>query len=591
MRTRRVDGTLVHVGLERVRPDQVARESDRAESESDEQRVDTSHALLYPAGAAGLHRAGKRRYNIRWPALSLRFSRGAGLNCNSDEGIEMYMQRGFFPNPLQPLSMFAPFWGIELPEPTEVPKPVPLNGYSGVIDLLETVVRANPGAVIYRGQDDLADLQDHIFSEAARLKSAHFFQLLAKGGTPGGPWNNKEVGNDPFRHPSVRDHIMCSTAFAGPAMRNPTHYFHMHLNEVPHLLSTRLRPKVAIVMISPTDSDGYVTLGPDAGLSDAAVRQAEIRIGIRNSKAPRFARRIVTSAREDIATGCAFKEADFHFIVDIHRGFGTDADAPLSDIAVRPAKAVASLIENGSVVQAGIGSGELSPDNILRPELYASHEGIRIFAELVGKYALRLAMMQNAGDVWAGFFAGPQSHMDLLDRDAPYGRRINVLPTEKIVDTGFITKHCGGKLTSLAGALAVDAQGAVASAGLGTRIFSGVGGAFRYADAAIHTGGQCIVVMPSTATVDGRLVSRVMSVLPLGTPITLSVRMVSRIVTEFGITDDLHLMMNHERAACMVGIAHPDFREQLMYYIKRDYDIDVDLHRAVDSVDFGRLGV
>lgn len=468
------------------------------------------------------------------------------------------------------------------------PEPKVLQGYSAVIDTLEAVVKKKPGALIYMGQHDFADLDDHIFDNAERLTSARFFQLLSRGGKPGGRW-----GTDPWNHPDIKKHLLLTTAFCGPASRGCRNFLHLHLDEVPHLFDTaEWSPDVAIVAISPTDDQGYVTLGPDAGLSYNAVRRAKIRIGIQNHYGPRFARNSVLSKGTFLKTGCAFEFADFDYVVRVFHAFADGPAPELTDEVKRMGRAIAKLTPNGTVLQAGIGSGLISPDNMLNPEFYQGHEGLRSFAELVGPKAAELAMQQDAGDIWAGFVAGPGSYLKRLDREGDIGRRFNILPVEQMVDTAFIVRHCGGRLNSLAGALAVDAHAAVASAALGPRMFSGVGGAFRYADAAIKTGGECIVVMPATYTdkKEGTK-SRIMSMLPRGTPASLSVRMVSRICTENGITDDFHRMLAPDRAACMVGLAAPMFREELIREIKSDYGYTVDPHRAVDMVAFDRLGV
>lgn len=451
-------------------------------------------------------------------------------------------------------------------------EPKYLNGFSEVVDVLEGIVRENPGALIYLSQWDIRAVEDAIFDNAFRLRSARFFQLLSRGMR----WGD----------PDVAPHISLYSAFCGPGSRGLQNFLHVHLDEVPGLFNgPRWRPKVAVVAISPEDSRGYVTLGPDAGLSYNAVKQSEIRIGIQNMHAPRFARRTVLVGGEYLETGCAFRIEEFDYIVRVWHEYPETEERPLSEGERRMARAVAAITPNGTVLQAGIGN----PDSILLPEFYERHEGLRVFAELVGPNAMKLALGQTKGDIYASFVAGSRSFLESLDASTETGERLKILPAEYMVNTSFIVRACGGRLNSLAGALEVDARGNVASATIGTQVFSGVGGAYRYADAAAQTGGESIIVMPATYTRSGKVRSRIVSMLKPGTPHTVSVRTVHRVCTEHGMTDDLHFLTDQERMVQMVGLSAPQFRDETAYYIRQDYGVAVDVSAAAEQVAFERL--
>lgn len=453
---------------------------------------------------------------------------------------------------------------------TQTPKS--LQGFSALVDLLEDIVKAHPGALIYLSQWDLTGLEDALFDAAERLHSAKFFQLLSKGTR----WNDEDVA----------PHISLYSAFCGPGSRGLQNFLHAHLDEVPALFNTDpWRPKVAVVSISPEDSNGYVTLGPDAGLSYNAVKRAEVKIGIQNMEAPRFKRTMVFKAGRYLETGCAFQLSEFDYVLRVWSKYPETPVKSFSEGEKRMARAVAAITPNGTVLQAGIGN----PDSILLPEFYEQHDGLRVFAELVGPNAMALGLQKSSADIYAGFVAGPHSFLSSLDRDQPAGRRLMILPVEYMVNTSFIVQACGGRLNSLAGALEVDARGNVASATIGPRVFSGVGGAYRYADAAAQTGGESIIVMPSTYRGPGGPVSRIVSMLRPGTPHTVSVRTVHRVCTEHGITDDLHLLTDRERMEQMVGLCAPEFRAKTAYYVGQDYGVKVDVSTAAEQVAFERL--
>lgn len=496
----------------------------------------------------------------------------------------MYMK----PNLWMPFGFYAlnSIWPEhEHTQPAE-PDVIKPNGFSGIIDLLEREARANPRLFVVLGQEMFPDLMDHIWDGASRLEGAEFFQLLSRHGKEGYRW---EKGT-PWNHPEVARHVKFSTAFKGAASRDVVDMYHMHLDDVPYLFDKR-QPDVAIVSISPENTEGYVSLGLDAGLVDRAVRRARIRIGIMNMHSPRFRYVEFKHAGENIESGCRFKLSDFHHVVRVWHEFGPDKTPELSASALRMAKGIARIIPNGAFLQAGIGQSEISPDNMLLPELYRNHDGLRAFAELTGKNAAEIALQQGAGDIWTSFLAGPHSYVTRLGENGDIGRRLVLLPAEQMVNTQFIVRHVKadkGKLFSLASTLEVDGRGAVASAGVGTKDISGAGGAWRYRDAALKTGGDCIIVTDAVRGTE----SRIVSTFKRGTPATMSVRGPSRIATPYGITDDLYFMLAPKRAACMVMLAAPEHRERLASNICRDYQYaSLDLTWAADHVSYERLGV
>jgi GNAT superfamily N-acetyltransferase len=130
------------------------------------------------------------------------------------------------------------------------------------------------------------------------------------------------------------------------------------------------------------------------------------------------------------------------------------------------------------------------------------------------------------------------------------------------------------RMVSVNSALEVDLTGQVCSDSLGYEIYSGVGGAtdfLRGARTSRH--GKSIVVLPST-TLDGKR-SRIVPSLTEGGGVVTTRGGAQYIVTEYG-TVSLHGKSIRERALALIGIAHPDFREELMAsalnlnYIRKD---------------------
>jgi GNAT superfamily N-acetyltransferase len=121
-------------------------------------------------------------------------------------------------------------------------------------------------------------------------------------------------------------------------------------------------------------------------------------------------------------------------------------------------------------------------------------------------------------------------------------------------------------MVTLNSALEVDLTGQVCSDSVGYQIYSGVGGSVDFLRGARNSrGGKAIVVLPST-TLDGQ--SRIVPELTEGGGVVTTRGGVQYVVTEYGIAQ-LQGRSLRERALALIGIAHPDFREDLTRHAYR----------------------
>jgi acyl-CoA hydrolase len=142
---------------------------------------------------------------------------------------------------------------------------------------------------------------------------------------------------------------------------------------------------------------------------------------------------------------------------------------------------------------------------------------------------------------------------------------IEFLPVDYTNDPAVIARH--PKFMSVNGALAVDFYGQVCAESLGTRHVSGTGGQSDYVRGAISSpGGKSFIAFPSTAA--GGTVSRIAATLPLGSVVSTSKNDVDCIVTEYGIAR-LRGKTLWQRTKELIAVAHPDFRDQLLYDARR----------------------
>ena len=131
----------------------------------------------------------------------------------------------------------------------------------------------------------------------------------------------------------------------------------------------RWRPQVALAHVSPPDAQGRVTLGLNAGIDFAPLREAAFKVAFVNARMPRW--HIATlddpASGQRIETGCAMRLADFDLVVEIdeplleHRMEPTGGDEQAQTDAI--ARQIVGLLrrEGGNdtalphTVQLGIG--------------------------------------------------------------------------------------------------------------------------------------------------------------------------------------------------------------------------------------------
>ena len=110
----------------------------------------------------------------------------------------------------------------------------------------------------------------------------------------------------------------------------------------------------------------------------------------------------------------------------------------------------------------------------------------------------------------------------------------------------------------------VSITGQVASEAVNFTQISGTGGQLDLVRAARNSkGGRSIIAFASTRELkSGEKISAITLALPPGTPVTTPRTDVEYIATEYGVVN-LRYKSNAERAAALISIAHPDFRDEL----------------------------
>ncbi|RLT93982.1 acetyl-CoA hydrolase/transferase family protein [Ketobacter sp.] len=325
-------------------------------------------------------------------------------------------------------------------------------------------------------------------------------------------------------------------------------YIPISLSEIPRLFRRREQPiDVALVQVAPPDRHGICSLGISVEATRAACEVASTVIAHINPSMPR-------------THGDAFIHLN-----QINIAYEQDLPMPehspsvLSEVNRRIGQQVSTLIDDGDCLQMGIGD---IPDATLA--CLRQHEHLGIHTEMFSDGVVPLCesgvidnsrKRKHPGKLVTGFVMGSKQLYDFVDDNS----EVAFLDIEYI---NSIETICGNpNMVSINSALQVDLSGQICADSLGTHIYSGVGGQLDFVmGASLSEHGRSIIAFPSTA--GGGKYSRIVPVLELGSGVVTPRGSVHHVVTEYGIAN-LRGKSLRERTRALIGIAHPDFREQL----------------------------
>lgn len=324
-------------------------------------------------------------------------------------------------------------------------------------------------------------------------------------------------------------------------------YLPCFLSQIPSLFrSGKRKPNVALVQVSPPDSHGYCSLGTSVDVARAAVDTADLVIAQVNNFMPR------TLGDGIIAI------SKIHCFIENHQELPQASPKPLSEVESKIGSYVASLIEDSSTLQMGIGG---IPDAVLAS--LKNHKNLGVHTEMFTDGLIPLlesGVVNNsqkavhAGKTVSSFVIGTHKVFDF----------INDNPSVLLLDVAYVNSPLviakNKKVVAINSAVEIDLTGQVCADSVGHQIISGVGGQLDFIQGAtLSEGGKPIIAMPSR-TKHG--FSRIVSTLKAGAGVVTTRAHVHYVVTEFGIADLFGLSLG-ERAKALIAIAHPEDREDL----------------------------
>lgn len=322
------------------------------------------------------------------------------------------------------------------------------------------------------------------------------------------------------------------------------------------------RPIVYAIQVSPMDEHGYFTTGTVGMSNRMLVENADVVILEIDEDMPRTFGNTYIHVSE--AT-CVYQGPNQMFYMP---------ERPQSELDLRIGQYVADLIEDESTLQLGIGG----IPNAVAAALKDKHD-LGVHTEMLSDSLIdlyRAGVVTNAaktlhkGKMVTAFSFGSRSAYDFLDNNP------NVLHLEVGYTNDPAVIRQNRKMVSVNTTLQVDLSGQCASESIGTLQLSGTGGQTETASGARQAeGGKSIIALHSTANVKNAAggrerVSTIVPVQPAGMAISLMRADVDFVVTEYGVAS-LRGASVRDRAMELISIAHPDYRDQLIYDAKRLY--------------------
>ena len=368
------------------------------------------------------------------------------------------------------------------------------------------------------------------------------------------------LGAAPYVTPEMAGHFRHKAVFIGANVREAVNdgradYIPVYLSEIEELFESGEMPlDVALLELSPPDSHGFCSFGVGVDTSLTAAKCARYVVAQINDQMPR-------------TYGDSFIHvSDIDVVVESSRPLcALPKENNVSDMHVAIARNVASLIEDGAVLQTGIGG---IPDAVL--PFLMDRKDLGVHSELVSDGVIPLI---DAGVITGarknfkprkiilGFALGSKKLFDFVDNNPIF----EFHPTSYTNDPLFIARN--DNMIAINSALQVDLTGQVCSDSIGTRFYSGIGGQVDFLRGASRSkGGKPIIALPSTAK--NGAVSRIAPMLSPGAGVVTSRGLIRYVVTEYGVAY-LHGKSIRERAKALIEIAHPQFREELYTYCEK----------------------
>ncbi len=360
-------------------------------------------------------------------------------------------------------------------------------------------------------------------------------------------------GPAPHVAPGKERQFRAISLFTGAPLRESlragrSDFVPIFLSDIPGLfLSGKVQLDAALLQLSVPDQHGHCTLGVSVDAALAAATMASLVIAEINEQMPR--------THGHTAIPMSRLTAYCHTNRPLHT-HPLDAVTPVEEAI---GEIVARLVPDRACLQMGIGGipnavlARLKDKTDLGVHTEMFSDGLIDLVEcgaITNKYK-----NIHSGRSVVSFVTGSQRLFDFVNDNL----LVEFHPCDRTNDTALIRKN--DRVVAINSALQIDLTGQVCADSIGHDIYSGIGGQMDFIrGAAISRDGLPIIALPSTAK--GGTISRIVPELDPGAGVVTTRGHVQWVATEYGAVN-LHGMSLRERAARLISIAHPDFRDSL----------------------------
>ncbi len=315
-------------------------------------------------------------------------------------------------------------------------------------------------------------------------------------------------------------------------------------------------PDVAVVQVTPMDANGFFNLSTSCSMTPAYLRKAKKIVLEVNTSIPRCLGgldEVIHISKVDMVV-----EGPNTPLIQLPDTIAGEADMAIAGY-------VMELLEDGSTIQLGIGA---LPNIVGAMIAQSDLKDLGVHTEMLadsyvdmyeaGRITGKRKSIDREKMVYT-FAMGSQKLYEFLDNN----------PAAAIFPASYTNDPCvigrNPKVVAINNAIEIDLFTQVSSESSGTRQISGTGGQLDFILGAYKSeGGKGLICINSTyRKKDGTLASRIVPTLAPGSIVTCPRSLVHYVVTEFGCAQ-MKAKSTWQRAEALIGVAHPDFREQLI---------------------------
>ena len=365
-----------------------------------------------------------------------------------------------------------------------------------------------------------------------------------------------------LQNDGMKGHIITQSAFFArgweePLRKGNTTFVACDLRDQPYFYNEAYPRNVYIVAATPMDENGNF--------------QVNLSLMWEQDIDPKSCDRIIIEENKQLLP---VKGGLFINIEDVTAFYTADYQPPEipdlvpSEVEDKIGRYVASLVHDGDCFQLGIGT---LPNACAKHMMDKRDLGIHsemftnLMAEMVEKGVVT-GRRKNINQYEHTFCFGGGTQA--LYKHLHENPNCVIRPSSYVTDPRVIMQN--DNMVSINGILEIDLTGQVCSESIGTRQYSGPGGAFDFAYGAQHAkNGRSILIMQSRTK---KGAAKIKTMLTPGAQVTIPRTYADTVVTEYGVAY-LKGRTLQDRVHNLIAIAHPDDRAELtrqareLYYI------------------------